>query len=150
VATLAGVKGVFVSRQFQGTEAVQGPYILSDDEGRTGVAIVAGSEVVWLDGVRMARGETADYAMDYDRGQLTFSARRLISSASRIAIDYQVALTEYRRNVSSFGGGWTRSKVQAWGQLYREADARCFLFKVSGILFLAVVARHERHARFFH
>jgi hypothetical protein len=26
--------------------------------------------------------------------------------------------------VSSFGGGWTRSKVQAWGQLYREADAR--------------------------
>jgi len=112
VATLAGVKGVFVSRQFQGTEAVQGPYILSDDEGRTGVAIVAGSEVVWLDGVRMARGETADYAMDYDRGQLTFSARRLISSASRIAIDYQVALTEYRRNVSSFGGGWTRSKVR--------------------------------------
>ena len=83
VATLAGVKGVFVSRQFQGTEAVQGPYILSHDQGRTGIAIVAGSEVVWLDGVRMARGETADYAMDYDRGQLTFSARRLISSRLR-------------------------------------------------------------------
>jgi hypothetical protein len=78
-AVLAGVKGVFVSRQFNGVDGVQGPYVLSDDDGRTGIAVVAGSETVWLDGVRQARGETADYSMDYDRGTLTFSARRLVS-----------------------------------------------------------------------
>lgn len=123
-AVLAGVKGVFVSRQFQGIEGVQGPYVLSDDDGRTGIAIVAGSEAVWLDGVRLARGESADYSMDHDRGTLTFSARRLISSASRIATDYQVALSAYRRNVSQARGGWSRGAVEVWGQVYREADAR--------------------------
>jgi hypothetical protein len=122
-AVLAGVKGVFVSRQFQGTEGVQGPYVLSDDQGRTGILIVAGSEVVWLDGTKLSRGESADYELDYDRGQLTFSARRLISAASRIAIDYQVALSSYRRNVSQFHGGVTRGGLNVWGQLYREADA---------------------------
>ena len=33
VAVGRGVKGVFVSRQFQGIEGVQGPYVLSDDDG---------------------------------------------------------------------------------------------------------------------
>ncbi|MEP7027834.1 MAG: hypothetical protein ABI960_04490, partial [Candidatus Eisenbacteria bacterium] len=123
-AVLAGVKGVFVSRQFPGTEGVQGPYVLSDDEGRIGISIVAGSDVVWLDGVRLSRGESADYALDYDRGTLTFSARRLISAASRIAIDYQVALSSYRRNVSQARAGFTSGGAQVWAQVYREADAR--------------------------
>ena len=122
-AVLAGVKGVFVSRQFNGVDGVQGPYVLSDDDGRTGISVVAGSEAVWLDGIRQSRGETADYSMDYDRGTLTFSARRLVSSASRIAIDYQVAVSAYRRNVSQLRGGWTKGPFEAWGQAYREADA---------------------------
>jgi len=122
-AVLAGVKGVFVSRQFNGVDGVQGPYVLSDDDGRTGISVVAGSETVWLDGVRQARGEAADYSMDYDRGTLTFSARRLVSSASRIAIDYQVAVSAYRRNVSQVRGGWTKGPFELWAQGYREADA---------------------------
>ena len=122
-AVLAGVKGVFVSRQFPGTEGVQGPYLLSDDQGKSGIPIVAGSEVVWLDGTKLSRGESADYELDYGRGQLTFSARRLISAASRIAVDYQVALTSYRRNVSQFHGGGARGGLNVWGQVYREADA---------------------------
>lgn len=123
-ATLAGTKGVFVSRQFQGVEGLQGPYVLSDDQGRTAIAIVAGSEVVWLDGVKLTRGESADYSMDYDRGTLTFSARRLISAGSRIAIDYQVALSAYRRNASHLAAAWTRGVFESFAQLYREADAR--------------------------
>jgi len=123
-AALAGQKGVFVSRQFPGTEGLQGPYVLSDDQGRTGVTVVAGSEVVWLDGVKMTRGESADYSMDYDRGTLTFSARRLIAAGSRIAIDYQVALTAFRRDASQVAATWTHGMLEGFGQLYREADSR--------------------------
>ena len=119
---LASVKGRFVSRQFQGAEGLQGPYALPDDDGRA-TPIVVGSEEVWLDGVRLARGEAADYAMDYDRGTITFSARRLISAASRIAVDYQVSLTAYRRTLSAMGGQARRGAVAAWGQYLREGDA---------------------------
>ena len=63
------------------------------------------------------------FSLDYDRGTLTFSARRLVSSASRIAIDYQVAVSAYRRNVSQVRGGWTRGGFELWAQGYREADA---------------------------
>jgi hypothetical protein len=115
---------VFVSRQFPGVEGLQGPYVLSDDEGRTGVSLVAGSEVVWLDGVKMTRGESADYSMDYDRGTLTFSARRLIAAGSRIAIDYQIALTAYRRDASQMQATWTHGALEGFGQVYHEADAR--------------------------
>ena len=121
-AALASVKGRFVSRQFQGSEGLQGPYPLPDDDGRS-VPIVVGSEEVWLDGVRLARGEAADYAMDYDRGTITFSARRLVSAASRIAVDYQVSLTAYRRTLSAFGGQAKKGGLTAYGQFLREGDA---------------------------
>ena len=122
-AALASVKGRFVSRQFQGSEGLQGPYPLPDDNGATGVAIVVGSEQVWLDGERLARGEAADYAMDYERGTITFSARRLISAASRIAVDYQVALTAYHRTLSALSGQAKKGGLSAWGQFLKEGDA---------------------------
>ncbi len=122
-AALGGVKGRFVSRQFPGSEGLQGPYLLPDENGATGTAIVGGSEEVWLDGERLSRGESADYFMDYERGAITFTARRLISAASRIAIDYQVALTAYHRTLSALGGQARRGGLTAWGQLLREGDA---------------------------
>lgn len=121
-AALASVKGRFVSRQFQGSEGLQGPYLLPDDDGRA-IPIVVGSEEVWLDGEKMARGEAADYSMDYERGTITFSARRLVSAASRIAVDYQVSLTAYRRTLSAFGGQARRGGLALYGQFLREGDA---------------------------
>lgn len=123
-AALAGVKGSFVSRQFQGTEGLQGPYVLPDENGRTGIRIVAGSDEVWLDGEKLVRGESADYAMDYERGTITFSSRRLISSASRIAVDYQVALTDYRRTLSVVSGEYARKGGLLYGSYVRESDAQ--------------------------
>src|SRR5204863_481541 len=76
----------------------QGPYLLPDEGGATGRPVVPGSERVWLDGERLSRGEAADYSMDDDRGRLTFTSRRPITSASRIAVDYEVANTAYRRS----------------------------------------------------
>ena len=73
--------------------------------------------------VRAARGEAADYSMDYERGTITFTARRLISAASRIAVDYQVALTAYHRTLSALSGQARRGGLTAWGQFLKEGDA---------------------------
>ncbi len=116
--------GEFRRIQFYGIEGSQGPYLLSDSQGRTGVGVVAGSEVVTVDGGRMNRGESADYSIEYERGRITFTNRRPISSETRITVDYQVATSAYRRNLAGAGAGWTRGSWNAFARVLREADDR--------------------------
>jgi hypothetical protein len=116
--------GEFRRIQFYGVEGSQGPYLLSDAQGRTGVAVVAGSEVVTIDGTRMNRGESADYSIEYERGRITFTNRRPISSETRITVDYQVATSAYRRNLAGAGAGWTQGSWNAFARVLREADDR--------------------------
>lgn len=120
----ASAQGVYRRMQFNGIDGLQGPYLLTDAEGATGVAVVAGSEVVTVDGQRLARGESADYAMDYERGRLTFTNRRPISSASRVTIEYQFALNRYRRNIAAFSGGWTGARARLYASAITESDDR--------------------------
>ena len=70
------------------------------------VPVVAGSEIVTLDGVRMTRGEGADYSMDYDRAELTFTNRRPIGASSRITVECQIAVNRFRRNLAAVGARW--------------------------------------------
>jgi hypothetical protein len=121
-AAIAESKGRFHSMDFTGDEGRQGPYFLTDEAGNSPVPVVAGSEVVWLDGTRLTRGESADYWVDYVRGTLTFTPRRIISSASRISVDYQIALSPYKRMASHLSGGMDRGKLNLYGHAYREVD----------------------------
>ncbi len=123
-AAAASAQGEYRRVQFNGVDGRQGPYALTDASGRTGVAVVAGSEIVTLDGQRLKRGENADYAMDYDRGELTFTNRRTISSASRITVEYQFALNRYRRNLAAAGGAWGAGPVRAFTRVIAESDDR--------------------------
>src|SRR6185503_12011541 len=63
VVAAASEQGEYNTLQFFGIDGRQGPYLLTDRSGTANVGVVPGSEVVTLDGVRMTRGESADYAM---------------------------------------------------------------------------------------
>jgi hypothetical protein len=94
----ASTRGNFQTVELRGEEGRQGPYsLVGEGSSATGV-IVAGSERVWLDGRVMNRGETQDYVIDYSRGELEFTNRRLITKDSEIAVDFEVAEQDYRRN----------------------------------------------------
>jgi hypothetical protein len=121
-AAAAGSQGEYARLQFQGVDGLQGPYTLTDGKGGTGIAVVAGSEVVTVDGVRMTRGEAADYSMDYERARLTFSNRRPISSASRITVEYQFALTRFRRNLALAASEWRQGSWSFYAQALSEGD----------------------------
>ena len=123
-AAAASARGEYNRIQLFGVDGRQGPYQLTDRDGRTGVTIVAGSEVVTVDGARMVRGEAADYSIDYDLAQVTFSNRRPISSASRITIDYQFSVNEYRRNFAGFDGRWDHRAFWAATRVLTENDDR--------------------------
>src|SRR5262245_5398279 len=121
-AAAAGAQGEYFRMQFTGIDGQQGPYQLTDRDGGLGINVVAGSEVVTVDGVRMTRGEAADYAIDYDRARITFSNRRPISSASRITVEYQYALTRFRRNLAMFASEWHHGGWSWFAQGVTEGD----------------------------
>ena len=120
----ASAPGQFFRLQLFGVEGRQGPYQLTDADGATGISIVAGSEVVTLDGERLTRGEGADYSVDYDAARITFTNRRPISSSSRITIEYQFTLNRYRRNLLAAGTRWQRGSWYAFARGLSESDDR--------------------------
>jgi hypothetical protein len=97
--TGATARGKYATNQFQGTEGMQGPYRLTSPNGENRLIIVAGSERVYLNGELMTRGEVNDYIIDYASGEVTFASRRLITSASRITIDFEYSDQQFIRNL---------------------------------------------------
>lgn len=120
----ASAQGEYHRITLRGTEGLQGPYLLTDRDGALGVTVVAGSEQVTLDGERLTRGEAADYAIDYERARLTFSNRRPITAASRITIEYQYAVTRFKRALAAASGELRRGAWTLGVAALREADDR--------------------------
>jgi hypothetical protein len=112
----AGAKGEKRSVQIYGEEGRQGPYgLVSHGLGGGSVGVVAGSEVVWLDGARLKRGADADYTIDYGVGSVTFTVRHPITAQSRIAVDFEAAAGDYRR---SFYAATTQSPIRNGSSWY--------------------------------
>ncbi len=122
--TGATARGKYQTNQFQGQDGVQGPYRLSGVDGEPQIVVVAGSERVYIDGQLMSRGEANDYTIDYASGEVTFASRRLITSASRIVVDFEYADQQYTRNL--VGGGLTTQTLggalSVNTSFYQEAD----------------------------
>ena len=124
----AATEGKFTTNQFRGSEGVQGPYRLIGQNSERNIIVIAGTERVYVDGEPMTRGETIDYIINYGSGEITFMARRLITSASRIVVDFEYSERNYPRNLlashvkSSFGSDKVR-----WSALFiQEADDQDF------------------------
>ncbi len=88
-------RGQFVSVSFLGVNDKQGPYQIKSEGVR--LAIIPGSEMVWLDGVELTRGSNDDYTIDYPNGQITFNVAHLIDSRTRVLIDYEPLASEYKQ-----------------------------------------------------
>lgn len=93
---VAVAKGKKTTSTFSGVEAKQGPYYMSQAQS-SGIQVVAGTEEVYLDGVRLQRGD--DYSIDYAEGSITFRPQHFISSSSFIMVEYQYTDEEYRQSM---------------------------------------------------
>lgn len=121
---LASTKGKYASNTVAIQEGVQGPYELTGESGESNILVVAGTEKVWLNGVRLTRGEDNDYVIDYGAGQLTFTRKRLITSESRVVVDFEYTDDVFRRNSfsSALRTSWWNQRLIAGGVLVRESD----------------------------
>jgi hypothetical protein len=122
--TAATARGKFTTNQMQGIEGNQGPYRLTGGDPGNKPIIIAGTERVYINGQLMTRGETNDYSIDYSTGDIYFSARRLITNASRITVDFEYTDRQFVRNLLganvNFAGLGNRLHVTT--SLTQEAD----------------------------
>jgi hypothetical protein len=104
--TISGAvsKGQYHSNSLLGQEGNQGPYRLTDKEGRAGILVLAGTERVYLDGRLLTRGANNDYTIEYGLGEITFTPQRLITSDSRLTVDFQYSAESYGRDIYSARG----------------------------------------------
>ena len=76
--SIAGSKGITHQVEFKGIDRKQGPYSLTSKNGNRDIMIIAGSENVWLNGIRLNRGEENDYTIDYSIGEIFFMPKNII------------------------------------------------------------------------
>ncbi len=115
-------RGRFVRNTFNGTEGNQGPYRLTGSNGELFIIIISGTESVYLDGERLNRGEQNDYVIDYNTGEITFMPKRLISSFSRIVVEFQYSDRNYARTVLTAMSAVQKKKSGYYIQFYSEQD----------------------------
>jgi hypothetical protein len=90
-------RGQYFTNSFEGQEANQGPYPLHGKKNEIGLVVLAGTEKVWLDGQLLRRGEGNDYTIDYSSGEITFTSRHVITSDSRVVVDFEYSSEDYQR-----------------------------------------------------
>jgi hypothetical protein len=137
-ATVASTRGFFNFISFLGQEGNQGAYQLVGKNGEQDIVVLAGTERVWVNGEQMVRGEINDYTIEYALGQITFTNKRMITSESRIEIDFEYypATQKYTRNVYSGTASWRiiKDKFKMSAKYYNENDDPEKVLEEEGIL----------------
>ncbi len=128
VASASATRGRFRSQDVVALEGVQGPYRLQGVQGEAFVVVVPGSERVFLDGQRLARGAGADYTIDYGTGEVTFTSARLITAERRITVDFEYTSGGFTRTLLATGldldlGDAADPRARVGVRVFREADA---------------------------
>ncbi len=123
-ASVAIARGRFARNILTTIEGNQGPYKLVGTDGEQFIIVLAGTEKVYIDGVKMTRGIEQDYIVDYNRGDITFTARRLISKDSRIVVEFEYADQNYLRSMYAVNANFQQEKSSFYVNVYSEQDSK--------------------------
>ncbi|MDH4211716.1 MAG: hypothetical protein OEV79_09765 [candidate division WOR-3 bacterium] len=115
-ASYAVNRGIYARTQFAGEEGKQSPYFL---EG----AVIAGSERVFIaQGISppVLLSRDTDYDIDYETGIISFTNNHVITSHTRIEVEYQKAIEDYLNTYQQADGQYSIGGVDIRG-LYRAS-----------------------------
>lgn len=121
-AELALSRGRFARNVINGIEGNQGPYRLNGANGELFIILVSGTESVYLDGEKLARGEQNDYTIDYNTGEIIFTPRRVITQYSRIIVEFQYSDRNYARTVYTVSAAYQTANVRVRAAYFSEQD----------------------------
>lgn len=107
----AGIaRSEFQRMRFQGIEGNQGPYRLKGKNNELFISIIPDSEQVFIDGIKMKRGEKHDYIINYNTGEITFTTYRPIFRENFITVSYNYTNRNYSRFLVTGGINHQREK----------------------------------------
>jgi hypothetical protein len=117
-------RGKFARNLITQQEGNQGPYKLRGSEGERFIIVLAGTEKVWLDGQPLRRGLEEDYVIDYNRGELSFTNRRMITKDSRIIVEFEYSAQSYLRSMYVLNTEYEENKFRLYFNLFSQQDSR--------------------------
>lgn len=121
-ANAALSRGRFVRNVINGVEGNQGPYRLTGPNGELFIIIISGTEAVYIDGERLKRGEQYDYVIDYNTGEITFTAKKVITAYSRIVVEFQYSDRNFARTLFQISNAVTYKKATFYLNYFNESD----------------------------
>ncbi|HZV69180.1 MAG TPA: hypothetical protein VFG10_06530 [Saprospiraceae bacterium] len=116
--------GKFTRQILEPAEGNQGPYPLKGENGELFIIVLAGSEKVYLDGQLLIRGEDADYIMDYNKSEITFTRQILINSRHRITIEFEYAQFNFQKSQNAFEAKYQKEKLTSYVNFFQENDSK--------------------------
>ncbi len=121
-ASVAIARGKFSRNEFVGQEGNQGPYRLRGENDEAFIIVLAGTEKVYMDGERLQRGLEYDYVIDYNRGDITFTNKRLITKDIRIIVEFEYSNQQYLRSMFALSNEWKQDKLSLYFNFFSEQD----------------------------
>lgn len=122
--TEAVAKGTFHRQHLVAREGVQGGYRLTGIHGEYQIIVLSSSEKVYIDGVLLRRGEDADYTIDYQLAEITFTARQPITRDKRIVVEFEYSDQQYVRSLTHLRSVAGREAWRFSFDFYNEQDLK--------------------------
>ncbi len=123
-ASIGVARGKFARNNILQQEGNQGPYKLQGANGEAFIIVLAGTEKVYIDGQIMKRGIEQDYIIDYNRGDITFTNKRLITKDTRIIVEFEYSDQSYLRSMYGVDTEYQDEKFRLHIGLFSEQDSK--------------------------
>lgn len=117
-------RGKFSRNEINATEGNQGPYRLKGTQGEKFIIVLAGSEKLYVDGKLLQRGALNDYIIDYNRAEIRFTNKRIITKDLRIIVEFEYSDQNYLRSLVAGNASY---QYNAWSfgfHFYNEQDSK--------------------------
>lgn len=120
-------KGRYAKQKIDPINGRQGPYKLNGNQTLSNIIILSGSERVYVDNKLLTRGLDNDYVIDYNTGEITFTAKMLITSEKEINVEYEYSDLSFSRYYLYSFNQIKNDKNSRWAILcnfYQEKDLK--------------------------